>query len=402
MGMFKCYTEEWLKAECCEEGYSYNPKEAVLDNANPAAGGFKYSIPTDTEHVKYRKYIESFPETDSPEIFGLHPNADLTFRVKEVTALFKTLGETQPKGGGGGGGVSREDNVYEKAEDFLEKLPEDYVIDDYKVKIDKKLGGMGIPLNIFLFQELQRLQNVIAKVRFTLAQLQLAIKGEVVMTPELQETLDSMFDAKVPHYWENTLTGDEFSWRLPTLGLWFTSLTLRDSQDRLWLNTGRPTVFWLTGFFNPNGCLTAMKQEVTRKHKKEDPPWALDDVIYHTEVTNADAGKSIPAPAEGINIHGLFLEGGRWEKSDGHLEESRPKELFTALPVLYVTGRDSRSEGIDRKSRFEEQGPYECPVYKYKSRNDMYFIFFANLKCTMQKNPNYWTMRGVALVCNNN
>ena len=103
------------------------------------------------------------------------------------------------------------------------------------------------------------------------------------MTGELQETLDSMFDAKVPHYWENTLTGDEFSWRLPSLGLWFTSLINRDDQDRVWLNGGRPICYWLTGFFNPNGCLTAMKQETTRKHKAE--RWALDDVVYHTEVT---------------------------------------------------------------------------------------------------------------------
>lgn len=45
----------------------------------------------------YKEYVRTFPEIDTPEIFGLHPNADLTFRVKEVNALFSTLGNTQPK-----------------------------------------------------------------------------------------------------------------------------------------------------------------------------------------------------------------------------------------------------------------------------------------------------------------
>lgn len=45
----------------------------------------------------FRDFIKTFPEIDTPEIFGLHPNADLTFRVKEVNALFGTLGNTQPK-----------------------------------------------------------------------------------------------------------------------------------------------------------------------------------------------------------------------------------------------------------------------------------------------------------------
>jgi dynein heavy chain len=133
----------------------------------------------------------------------------------------------------------------------------------------EKLGEMTIPMNIFLLQEIKRFQNAISKVSHTLTQLQLAIKGDVVMTVELQETWKSMFDARLPFYWENTLTGYEFSWCLPNLGLWFTSLLNQDNRYQIWLNRSRPNSVWLMGFFNPIGCLTVMKQEVTLKHKAQ-------------------------------------------------------------------------------------------------------------------------------------
>merc|ERR1711991_801967 len=45
----------------------------------------------------YRVYISTFPDVDSPEVFGLHPNADMTYRMKEVVNLLGTIIETQPK-----------------------------------------------------------------------------------------------------------------------------------------------------------------------------------------------------------------------------------------------------------------------------------------------------------------
>ena len=390
----RIYTEEWLTEKSTNENYSYNPSAPIFK----IPCDFQYRVPSFTEHTEYRRYIEGLPEIDSPEISGLHPNADLTFRVNEAGALFRTLGETQPKGGGGGEGISRESIVYDKCKELLSRLPKDFIEDDYKEKL-RKFGGMTVPMNIFLFQEVQRLQKVLSKVRFTMEQLQLAVRGEVVMTDELEETMDNIFDAKVPFYWENTLTGDEFSWRLPTLGLWFSSLLNRDLQYRTWLDNGRPNSFWLTGFFNPNGCLTAMKQEVTRKHRSE--KWALDDVVYHTEVTNIERVEQIRAPpSEGIYVHGLFLEGAAWSRQEGILVESQPKVLFVPLPVLYITGNIKREEDRSRKELFGSIGPYECPVYKYATRTDRYLIFFANLQCTQEKYPNKWALRGVALLCN--
>jgi hypothetical protein len=57
----------------------------------------------------------------------------------------------------------------------------------------------------------------------------------------------------------------------------------RFDQLNKWLNLGRPKAYWMTGFFNPQGFLTAMKQEVSRKHSAD--KWALDDVVMTSEVS---------------------------------------------------------------------------------------------------------------------
>ena len=58
------------------------------------------------------------------------------------------------------------------------------------------------PLNIFLRQEIDRMQRVILTVRITLQDLKLAIDGTIIMSENLRDALDNMFDARVPGSWK--------------------------------------------------------------------------------------------------------------------------------------------------------------------------------------------------------
>ena len=105
-------------------------------------------------------------------------------------------------------------------------------------------------------------------------------------------------------------------------------------------------------------------------------------------------------PTEGIYVHGLFMEGAAWNKSEGTLVESEPKQLFVPLPVLYITGNIKSDEMKNRREVYGPAGPYECPCYKYPDRTDRYLIFSVTLKCPPEKDPSHWGLRGVALLCN--
>lgn len=61
--------------------------------------------------------------------------------------------------------------------------------------------GSLLPMNIFLRQEIDRIQRVIGEVRKTLVNVKLAIDGTIVMSNNLRASLDSMYDARIPVAW---------------------------------------------------------------------------------------------------------------------------------------------------------------------------------------------------------
>ena len=54
--------------------------------------------------------------------------------------------------------------------------------------------------------------------RNTLTDLKMAIEGTIIMSENLQDAFDSLFNAKVPDFWVKP------SWQSSTIGFWFTEL----------------------------------------------------------------------------------------------------------------------------------------------------------------------------------
>ena len=189
--LINTYAAKWFCDDIFKPSFTFNNYHA----------DFNYQIPDALDIGFYREYIETIPPVDSPLIFGLHPNADITYRIKEAAEMLTTIIETQPKESSATVGKSVDEQVKESAKDLLGNLPPDLVEEVFRAQIQKLKGpprmderGFGAPLNIFLFQELQRLQNIITTVRTNLENLVMAIDGTVVLTVDLLEDLNCVFD----------------------------------------------------------------------------------------------------------------------------------------------------------------------------------------------------------------
>jgi dynein heavy chain len=65
------YAEKYFHSGALEKNYELFPG---------------YNVPDCLEIAQFRLAIENLPAQESPEIFGLHTNADLTFRTLQVNS----------------------------------------------------------------------------------------------------------------------------------------------------------------------------------------------------------------------------------------------------------------------------------------------------------------------------
>ncbi|KAK9702182.1 Dynein heavy chain region D6 P-loop domain [Popillia japonica] len=365
-------TDDWDRRLCRTYLSVYMQPELVEGELYLANG---FLCPPNTDYLGYHRYIDDRLPPESPYLYGLHPNAEIGFLTNISEALFKTILEMQPRDSGGstGAGMSREDKVRQTLDDICDKLPMKFNIAEMMAKVEDRT-----PYIIVCFQECERM-NILSRVlRRSLRELDLGLKGELTITPDMEVLEQALYMDQVPENW----AARAYPSMLP-LGQWYADLGLRVKELEAWVNDfSMPSSVWLGGFFNPQSFLTAIMQQTARKNE-----WPLDKMCLLTDVTKKQKDDFTAAPREGAYVHGLFMEGARWDIQQGSIADAKLKELFPVVPVIFIKAITQDKQDL--------RNMYDCPVYKTRQRGPT-FVWTFNLK-TKEK-ASKWTLAGVAIL----
>lgn len=117
------------------------------------------------------EYIESLPLANTPEVFGLHANAEINYFTRTTKDIWAQLVELQPQTADTGMGISREEFISGIASDIQARLPKLFELD----VVRRKFADNVTPTCVVLLQELERFNKLIKRMETSLSNLQKVI-----------------------------------------------------------------------------------------------------------------------------------------------------------------------------------------------------------------------------------
>jgi dynein heavy chain len=223
---------------------------SVVSEANFAfsASGI-YKVPQKVGYNTYLEHIKALPLNQTPEIFGIHDNGDMSKQLADTKSLLDSVIVTQGKtSSGGSGGKSTDHLLMEVSQDILKRMPAPF---DMEKALAKYPVNYYESMNTVLNQELIRFNKLINIIANSLKDVQKAIKGLVVMSAELEVLCRTLLIGKVPALWMSKSYPS-----LKPLGAYIADLILRLKFFQNWIDEGVPPVFWMSGFFFTQSFVT--------------------------------------------------------------------------------------------------------------------------------------------------
>ncbi|CAM9743060.1 unnamed protein product [Ectocarpus sp. 13 AM-2016] len=421
----------------------------------PLAPGFAAPEPEGMDHHLYSVYVKNSLPEETPGMFGMPANAEtgyLTNAADEIFAAFLRL-ETVDAGSTASRqheeddlsvastatgrtlvpGFTTADSIRQR---LLPSLPTSFDVNTIEAQARSLLDTEQGPYVVVAVQECSRMNVLLFELKRSLLELVKGMDGQLNMTQAMEDLQAALAKNEVPgRDLYSTCLWERHAWpSRKTLSSWLADLVERVGLLRRWtakLST-LPNPLWLPGLFNPTAFLTALKQVTSRKLGLP-----LDKITVETRVTCMETSEESAAvgalPPQGALVNGFFIEGARWNRcgqadedeeemedisvrlrliaerraaeetvedimrSEGHLADSRPTDLMSWLPFVYVKAVPvvdawtPTSVGYMRG----EKGLYDCPVYLTSNRGPHY-VFLAGLRTVDPARK--WVVAGVALV----
>lgn len=181
-------------------------------------------------------------------------------------------------------------------------------------------------MNSVLLQELARYNKLIETIRSSLRTLLKTLEGKVTASAEMDELFSAMKNNTIPQLFKKK----SYPSNKPLQG-YIDDLRRRLQSYETWIERGKPSCFWISGFFFTQSFLTGVKQNFARKYQ-----FPIDKIDFQYRVLKFADEKmvmSTPAP-EGCYLNGFFLEGAAWDDERCTLRESDPKILHVPVPPM--------------------------------------------------------------------
>ena len=116
-------TDDWDRRCLMSILSIYMVPQILTENYKFSKSGNYYAPPVGSM-TQTMQYFETLPQTDDPEVFGMHENANVTFNTNESLSLMSAILSLQPRSSSGGSGKTSDDVVLELAQNFETESPE--------------------------------------------------------------------------------------------------------------------------------------------------------------------------------------------------------------------------------------------------------------------------------------
>jgi len=352
----------------------------ILTNMN-LAPGFKSPDSSKLQYTQYQKYIEEKFPGESPQMFGMHPNAEIGFLTNQGIGIFNTFHRIS---GGQGGSGSMDLSVCQPTiTSLLEQLPKDFDMLEIRKNIVEPVPS---PYVIVSLQEAERMNRLLNTIRKSLLELELGISGALNVTESMESLADNLMTNSVNANWVKHAYPS-----LKPLAAWFSDLVSRCDQLEEWTTKLELLKsIWIAGMFNPMSFLTAVMQVTARKDQLP-----LDFMVNRWVFTNYREPRELPNvhEVEGVYVHGLFMEGASWEEGkggeEGYITDSKLKDLHPKQPIANVFAI--------HQDHMSWESMYVCPIFVTSARGATYL---CKMNCRMDADDSQsrWILAGACML----